>query len=254
VTAEAASAGTVKGLQERAARALPAELVEVTGGWWLRRAPGCSWWVESVLPHSEADLEELLSRVAEAEKFYAVHGSVARFQLTPRVCPPQLDALLAEREYEMEGSVSLQAARAADILKRLPPSPLRVKVEAHPTREWFETWHLVHGGDPRSEWKLLDRVRHPSGYAHVMVEDDIAAVGRAVADDGWTGVFGMATLPQARGKGAARCVLAALAQWAIDQHAENMYLQAENSNIPARRLYEQAGFTLVSEYHYRTAR
>ncbi|MFD0856602.1 GNAT family N-acetyltransferase, partial [Actinomadura adrarensis] len=75
----------------------------------------------------------------------------------------------------------------------------------------------------------------------------------AVADDGWTGVFGMATLPLARGSGAARCVLAALAEWAIDQRADNMYLQVENNNVAALRLYEQAGFTPVSEYHYRTA-
>jgi GNAT superfamily N-acetyltransferase len=57
-------------------------------------------------------------------------------------------------------------------------------------------------------------VERPCGYARVTIGDAVVAVGRVVADTGWAGVFGMATLPGARGKGAARSVLAALADWA----------------------------------------
>lgn len=46
-----------------------------------------------------------------------------------------------------------------------------------------------------------------------MIGNGVVAVGRVVADEGWAGVFGMATLPRARGKGAGRSVLAALADW-----------------------------------------
>ena len=67
-----------------------------------------------------------------------------------------------------------------------------------------------------------------------MSGDDVVAVGRAVADTGWAGVFGMATLPRAGGKGAARSVLAALADWA-GAHADSLYLQVERDNIPALR-------------------
>jgi len=49
----------VRGLQERAAWAFPAEDVAQAGGWWLRRAPGCAWWVASVLPHVDAGPGEL---------------------------------------------------------------------------------------------------------------------------------------------------------------------------------------------------
>jgi GNAT superfamily N-acetyltransferase len=78
-------------------------------------------------------------------------------------------------------------------------------------------------------------------------------VGRAVADTGWAGVFGMATLPQARGRGAARAVLAALAGWAGTHRADRMYLQVERDNMPALRLYGRMGFHAVSGYHYRAA-
>ena len=45
------SAGMVRGLQERAARAFPAEHVQDADGWQLRHAPGGAWWVCAVLPH-----------------------------------------------------------------------------------------------------------------------------------------------------------------------------------------------------------
>jgi GNAT superfamily N-acetyltransferase len=86
-----------------------------------------------------------------------------------------------------------------------------------------------------------------------MIRDDVVAVGRAVADTGWAGVFGMATLPEARGKGAARHVLAALADWAVAHQADRMYLQVERDSLPALQLYERTGFSEICGYHYRTA-
>ena len=66
-------------------------------------------------------------------------------------------------------------------------------------------------------------------------------------------LFGMATLPAARGRGAAREVLAALARWADGHGAGHLYLQVEPGNDAAWRLHERAGFTELSGYHYRTA-
>lgn len=100
----------VRELQERAARGMPARQVEEVGGWWLRYAPGCSWWVSTVLPHGDARPDELERRIAAAEEFYAARGAVTRFQITPPVCPQQLDARLAERGYLRCGSLSLQVA------------------------------------------------------------------------------------------------------------------------------------------------
>ncbi len=42
---------------------------------------------------------------------------------------------------------------------------------------------------------MLGRVQRPSAYASAMIGNGVVAVGRAVADDGWAGVSGMATLP-----------------------------------------------------------
>ncbi|MGH3714053.1 MAG: hypothetical protein ACRDT4_11420 [Micromonosporaceae bacterium] len=142
----------VRGLQERAARALPAQHVEDVAGWWLRYAPGCAWWAGTVLPHGEAGPVELLSRIIEAEKFYAGRGATARFQVSPPACPAGLDTLLAERGYRRGSPMSLRVASTAQVLERVSAGPLRVGVDDSPTGAWFDSWHAVngHGGDSRS--------------------------------------------------------------------------------------------------------
>jgi GNAT superfamily N-acetyltransferase len=246
-------ADTVSGLQERAARALPAEHSTKVEGWRLRHAPNGAWWVGSVLPHGDARPGELVRRVVAAEEFYAGHGAVARFQISPGACPDGLDAVLAARGYRRECPMSLQVASTARVVEQAA-GPLRVRLDDHPTRGWLDVWHAVHhSGNPQPEWNLLGRVEPPCAYASAMVGDDVVAAARAVADTGWVGVFGMATLPEARGKGAARTVLGALASWASAHEAGCMYLQVERDNIPALRLYARTGFREVCGYHYRIA-
>ncbi|MDH2426236.1 GNAT family N-acetyltransferase [Sphaerisporangium sp. TRM90804] len=245
----------VRGLQERAARALPAEHVEDARGWWLRHASGAAWWAATVLPHGEAGPAELPGRVAGAERFYACRGAAARFQISPGACPPGLDPLLAERGYLRRSPMSLRTAPVERVVARAPAGAPRVLVDERPTPPWFDVWHAVHGhgGDPRLEWDMLARVERPCAYARVVAGAEVLAVGRAVADTGWAGVFGMATLPEARGAGAARQVLAALAAWAGAHGAGRVYLQVERGNIAALRLYERMGFREICAYHYRIA-
>lgn len=234
-----------------AARALPAEYVEHLDGWWLRLAPNCSWWVGTVLPHGDAGPDELARRVRKAEDFYDRHGLAARFQVSPGACPDGLDTFLADRGYGRGGRISLQAASTGCVLEQMSTGSVRVRVDDRPTVDWFTAWHAVNGQD--GEWDLLGRVKQPSAYASVIVGTEVVAVGRAVTDDGWAGVFGMATLPSARGKGAARAVLAALAGWAREQAADRMYLQVEYENDAAVGLYSRAGFEEMCGYHSRTA-
>jgi N-acetylglutamate synthase len=249
------SPGMVRGLQEKAARALPAEHVEHVGGWWLRHSTSCAWWVGTVLPHADAEPDELVRRVVGAERFYAGYGKAARFQISPRACPAALDSQLAKYGYRYDSPMSLQVAATTQVLEQAPRDSLRVRLDDDPTSAWFEVWHAVHGHDSdcRTEWNILARVQRPSAYASAMTGDGVVAVGRAVADDGWAGVFGMATLPHARGKGTARSVLAALADWAGAHQADHLYLQVECDNIPALRLYQRTGFGELCGYHYRTA-
>jgi ribosomal protein S18 acetylase RimI-like enzyme len=64
-------------------------------------------------------------------------------------------------------------------------------------------------------------------------------------DDGWR-VRGMATAPQARGRGAGTAVLDALMAHAQALGAERIWAHVR---VPARSLYGRAGFTVASEEH-----
>jgi ribosomal protein S18 acetylase RimI-like enzyme len=239
----------LRSLQERAARAQPVEHVAYDGGWWLRRTASTSWWLGAVLPHGEPD--DLLARVERAERAYAADGRAASFQISPGVCPDGLDALLEARGYRRDGRISLQCAAAADV--RAAPGPgLESRVDDRADDAWFDLWHRVHGhGAPGPDRANLDRLAHPAGYVTVFSAGRVIAVGRAVAESGWTGLFGLATLPEARGRGAGRELLRALAAWAREQGTPNLYLQVESRNAPANALYATSGFTEVMAYHYR---
>jgi N-acetylglutamate synthase len=247
------AAPLVRDLQERAAQAFPAVWLDHLDGWWLRHVDGGAWWAGSVLPHRDVVPVELPSRIRSVEEFYAGHGTRARFQISPGACPAGLDDALAERGYRVASPMSLHTAPTAHVVDRLPPGEPRIRVDDQPTAAWFGTWLAVHGtgGDPGPEREMLRRVDRPSAYASMLTAAGIIAVGRAVIETGWAGVFGMATLPDARGAGAAAKVLAALACWAADHGAAHMYLQVECDNTAARRMYERAGFTELCRYHYR---
>jgi len=242
-------------LQERAARAVPAAVEENEAGCWLRYSDsGSTWWAGATLLHSDARSRQLARRIAVAEAFYAAHGVPARFQVCP-ACPAGLDAALAHRGYRCDSVVSLQVATTRTIADRGTAWSLHVDLNDQLNEQWFELLMAAQGPDvdPAAEWRLLRRVDGRSAYATVSVFDHPVAVGRAVVDTGWVGVFNMATLPAARRKGAASAVLAALAEWAISQGSEQMYLQAERTNAAALNLYRRAGFEELCTYHYRTA-
>ena len=244
--------GLETGLQERTARAVPAEHTERAGGWWLRHAPGCSWWVASVLPHGDASPAELTERIEAAEAYCAARGVPTLVQMTPGAFPEPLDELLEARGYERQASVSLQTAPTADVLALAPRGgALQVRLEERLTREWFEVLHSVVGGDAEAQWKLLQRVEERAAYASVLLGDERVGVGRAVVETGWAGIFSMATLPAARGKGAAGTVIGALADWASANAAEQMYLQVEHQNEGAARIYERVGFRELRPFYFR---
>ena len=144
--------------------------------------------------------------------------------------------------------------RPTDVQTHARGDEPRIRVDEIPTSAWFAAWHAVHGqgSDPRIEWEMLARVTAPSAYASALDAGEVVAVGRAVAEAGWAGVFGMATVPQARGRGAARSILASLADWAAANGAGRMYLQVESDNDPALRLYKRMRFSELCGYHYRT--
>jgi ribosomal protein S18 acetylase RimI-like enzyme len=257
--------GLIGDLLERAARAAPAAIEDRSTGWWFRHIDHGPWWSGAVLAHGSSD--GLAQRIDAAERFYAERDAVARFQICTD-CPAGLDQCLAERGYRRQAPVSLLTAVAAvPTVTRIPPltavaaTPaeaqalprMAVRADTSLRPDWVAVLRATNSpeSDAHHETRLLGRVDRPYTYLTVFADGEPVGIGRAVADDGWTGVFNLATARRARRRGIARLILVEITRWADAHLAPRLYLQVEQSNDAARRLYDAAGFTQLAQYHYR---
>ncbi len=230
------------------AAAWRAPLHEELGGWELRYGYGLTGRANSVWPRRHDGSIELEQKLAAVDTFYRVRGLRPTLQISPASEPGGLDRVLATRGYERSGDVLLEVADAAPFACEVGDT---VKLMGEPDRAWLRIWLVVRGFSPQAAARLLPTLRGEAGET-VFARRGEVAVGRAAYCCGWAVIGCMATLPEARRRGAARAVLAALAAWAGERGAP-LCLNVDADNGPARALYEEAGFEPVSSYWYRTA-
>jgi N-acetylglutamate synthase len=245
---------TVGELQERAARAVPASVLELRDGAWLRYVERtATWWAGAILLHGAAARDDLAGSIDAAERFAATHGAPATFQVCP-ACPARLDDALTARGYRRGPEVSLQTVTSAAVGRPVEAPGVRVALAEVPSADWF---HVLLGDLPpetaQAERRLIARVALPAAYATGWLDGRAVAVGRAVADTGWAGVFSMVTRPDARRRGAASALVSALAGWADRRGCRQLYLQVTRDSEAALAVYARAGFAEAARYHYRVA-
>jgi GNAT superfamily N-acetyltransferase len=101
----------------------------------------------------------------------------------------------------------------------------------------------------RPHQTLDDLAAHEGGDAYAVGAyegDTLVAVGLITPEGGpgsWR-IRGMATAPEARGRGAGAAILAALVEYAEGRQATRIWC---NARVPARSLYERAGFLVTSD-------
>jgi RimJ/RimL family protein N-acetyltransferase len=242
-------------LEELAANAWPAAIVQVVDGWRLRFNWGVTRRANSTWPNAACGLYGLDAKLSLVENWYACRGLPARYQICPASQPPYLDAILAERGYRQEARTCVQTAALATVLQHTSNSlAASVAVTAAFDAAWFDTYcqaEQATASTAEERRSIMGRISPPTGYALLSIDEQPAAIGLGVAERGWMGMFCMATQPAFRRRGAATAVLYALAQWGQQQQATQIYLQVMEQNAPARAAYERVGFTTLYHYHYR---
>ncbi len=254
------SKSTIRLLDELAANATAVPTTQLLGGWLLRAAPELSFRrCNSVLPFA-ADGDGIDPHIALVEEFYRERGLVPRFQISPAARPTGLDEKLEARGYRIEAPTLVLVARADQVLERTAAQEMPEIAVAEGIDEfWVAEYAYAHGDDElarerlRSYGHLLRRLGPSVATAVLPIDRKPAAIGLGVLERGWVGVFAMGTRPEARRRGAATAVLHALAGWARDQGADQLYLQVESASDAARQLYVRAGFETAYRYHYRMA-
>ncbi|MCL5998260.1 MAG: GNAT family N-acetyltransferase [Chloroflexi bacterium] len=250
-------------IEELAANAWPAAIVQVIDGWRLRFNWGVTSRANSVYPndsHGQIALEDKLRHV---EDFYTHWGGLARYQICPAAQPDDLDAILARRGYTSAAHTSVQVAPTATVMARAQTNPISVRNRVCITPSvstlddtWAETYCTAgdFSGHKRAmRLGILERIGPRAGFALAHIDGQPAGVGLGVVERGWTGIFCMETLPAFRRQGVATAILKEMALWGQRHGGANMYLQVMQDNTPACALYAKVGFSSLYIYHYREA-
>ena len=245
-------------VDELTANATAATTTQLLDGWLLRAAPGYPFRrCNSALAYGGASIG-LETRIGMVEDFYAARGLPARFQVSPAALPVGLDDVLETRGYVIEEPTLVLVADTARVVERTGRDAGAVTVGEGIDEYWVAEYASAFGDDETGRGRLrayghmLGHLGPAVATAVLPIDETPAAVGLAVLERGWTGVYAMGTRREARRRGAATAVLHALARWAHDGGAPRMYLQVEVTNDGARQLYTRAAFETAYRYHYRT--
>lgn len=236
-------------LDRLAIAAWPAPVQHHQNGWAYRFANGISRRANSVAPlpvSQDFDLEENIQHV---ETFYLERNLQPRFQLSPAASPDGLDQVLAKRGYEIETPVSIQIT-SADHVARASAISDNIRLDTSPLDGWWACYEKGHARDAEA---IISNARDRALFASWHDSTDkIQGIGLGVVGGNWLGVFAMWTHPDHRRKGIGSEIIAALAKSMVDRGGLGVYLQVEESNETAKRLYEKIGFRTLYGYHYRT--
>ena len=255
----------IRHLEAMADRAWPPAEVQAHDGWELRATgPGIGRRVNSAAPLSPGVLP-LEEKVRAVEAFYRERGLAPTVKLTRAARPEGLDAFLAGRGWREDAPVLILTRPLGSVVggHAVAPSPdpsrrrgrgADAALPAAPSAAWLAANAAVpshYGAAPAAFLDLLARIRPPAGFATVEQDGEAAAIGMAVADEEWVGLFEIGTLPARRRRGLATAVVARLLEWGGEQGARAAYLQVVEANTPARALYARLGFTEAYRYWYR---
>lgn len=240
-------------LEELVVDAWPAADTEELDGWLLRQSGGPTRRGNSISTLDFTGVAPVEQRIAEAEAWYQARGQAPVFQLGPCVQPKELDALLAARGYEKSGATAYASAETDTVLARTHTA-LTTRVSSKLEPAWLAlcTRASRFAADLAGFQGFLKRLGTRCRFACSFDADgSVLACCLGIASEDRLGIYAMLSAPEARGRGAARALLHALAQSAQAEAMRELYLLVELDNEPARALYRSAGFADVYEYWYR---
>ncbi|GBD44160.1 hypothetical protein HRbin40_01643 [bacterium HR40] len=225
----------------------PRELVYVSG--WLLRASGTTSRrlnsAQTLRFEAGADVDKAIRRT---EAWYLERDLPPRFQLTDRVQPEDLAQELEERGYRRVAPTSVMWRRLENLRPADPSIDVETRVRQAVGNALFDPQMSEEERLARTE--VYDRIKRPLGFAVRFFGEEPVAAGCCVIDSEIAVIHSMHTHYPFRRMGHGRAVLDRLLEWARAMDARIAVLQVQESNEPARRLYEQAGFERLYGYAY----
>lgn len=120
-----------------------------------------------------------------------------------------------------------------------------------PDAAWLDHADPTDGSRPRTYVRdVIDRVAGEQHFVSVRSGSDVHGSARGVTDGSIVGLFDLHVDPSIRRSGLGTRLIAAVGTWGADAGAAHCWLQVEEANLTARRIYDRLGFTVAYEYCY----
>lgn len=233
---------------ERLERAIVASVapneVREAGGWLVPLDDGDIGRAKSAVPLSHAADP---GPIGDVEAIFEAAGLPAAFRLAETAGLAGAEAEFRRRGYVPHTPTIMKLGTAAGLAALTEQS---AELSAAPDAAWIAAF-TGDGFDPaEGRARVRNLARSPDAlFAAVREGERVLAVGVVTFGDGWTGIHGMRTAPDARGKGCASRILASFGRAARARGVERAVLQVKEDN-PARSLYRKAGFEKAWRYSY----
>lgn len=247
-------------LEQLSYRALPALYTRFYDGWLLRFSGGYTRRANSVNPifpskQQPDEDQDIQARIDLCEALYTVKHMPVHFKMTAAAHPPELDALLARRGYRQAPSTGVWVFDLNEYTAQALTPADGLLIRPHLTDEWLhdlcfmDESAYLHRDTLR---QMLTHIIPPTAFASLRLKNKTVAIGMAVLDAGYLGLFNIITAPKQRRRGYATQIINSLMAWGQQQGADHAYLQVMDENGPARQLYNKLGFYEVYKYWYRS--
>lgn len=220
----------------------PAKSFRDVDGWTIRAGGGAGSRVSAATATKTARLEEhpiaanAMRDLGQTPLFMVRDGEDA------------LDAVLADRGYQIKDPVTLYTAPVAAIASERPPRVTCFQVWP-PLATQAEIWEA--GGIDDARLAVMDRVAGPKTSVLGRFGDTPAGTGFAAIHDGTAMLHAIETSHAFRRHGLGRNMIRALSFWAQEKGANDIALLVTRANTAANALYLSMGFTPAGGYHYR---
>ena len=235
-------------IEECGFSALPAAHTLHYDGWLIRMTADGPKRANSINPLHASTLP-LTQKLAHCQNLFAQKRLPLIYRLTDHACNAELDARLQADGLE---KIDDCIVMTYDLTQLAPYADAAYR--EHDADAWIAQMMTLDSAPPARKQVhagLLRMLALPAIYGSMQIEGHCAAIGLAVIDGDYAGLFDIATAPALRGKGHARALTACLLQRAQERGARTAYLQVVAANLPALKLYESLGFRACYRYWYR---
>ncbi|MDG0810083.1 GNAT family N-acetyltransferase [Cohnella rhizosphaerae] len=242
-------------VETKALNAWPALRQTAHDGWLLRQSKGYTKRSNSVQPLRTDTGADLRAMVGYCEETYRRAGLPTIFKITPLCEPCGLDGRLDEYGYAAVDRSQVLVRSLGETQSTLPLEGL--SVYAGPTEAWMSAAAAFLPLNPEQRETasaLLANSPLVSAFFLLRAGDVPAAIGIGVVDDGYLGLFDIATSLAYRNRGLGGRLVGQILRWGQSRGAHTSYLQVADGNLPAQRLYAKLGYEKLYDYWYRVRR